>query len=277
MNNQLTIISHAVFIGLTPLIPIPVVDDLVKSFFQKRLVSSLADSYHLSLSPAEIDMLAEERGEGCINGCVNGCAIGLIEYLVKRLIRKVIFLLEWRRAINLVTHAYYIGHLMDYAFAQGWYVPGDVRRAIALRTAIEWARRGANTDLVKRIIQSSFDQSRAAVLGAVQQVSHSVQDITLRRSRIWLRRLLAVRLRRLAPRLSRWLYRRLRPVDGAPDPLVDAENVVAQTLERESPGFGAGLQQLIATLQDRLAEVPQSHFEILEQRLAGALKLSAKG
>lgn len=272
MNNQFTIISHAVFIGLTPLIPIPVVDDLVKSFFQKNLVRLLATSYNLSLSTGEVDMLAEERGEGCVNGCVNGCVFGLVEYLVKRLVRKVIFLLEWRRAINLVTHAYYIGYLMDHAFSQGWYVPGDVKRAIQLRTSIELARRGANTGLVQRIVQSSFNQSRMAVLGAVKQISNSFQDVALRRSRIWLRRLVAVRLRRFAPRLSRWLYRRLRPVAGASDPLVDAENMVAQTLERESPGFRAALQQLILNIQERLSEVPRGHFETLEQRLAGALK-----
>lgn len=108
--------------------PVPILDDLIKSFFYKNLVRSLAAAYHLSLSPGEVAALGEERGQGCMNGCL----IGVVEYLAKRLARKVIFVLEWRRAIDLVTHAYYVRHLTDYAFQQGWYIPGDPNQALQL-------------------------------------------------------------------------------------------------------------------------------------------------
>lgn len=273
MNRQLLIVSHSVFVGLSPLIPIPIVDDLVKNFFYQNMVRSLAAAHNISLTQAEINVLAEERGEGCLNGCV----FGLVEYLVKRLIRKIVFVLEWRRAVNLVTHVYYIGHLLDYAFEQGWYKPADVKSAMQLRTAIERARRGANTNLVKRVVQSSFDQSRTAIMGAVDQVSRSVQDITLRRSRIWLRQLLAVRLRQFSPRLSRWFYKRLRPDAREIAHVAEVEKMVAQTLERETPSFGAPLRDMIEYLQENLNAVPREHFETLEQRLAGAMMLGAKG
>ncbi len=268
--NQLTIITHAVFIGLTPLIPIPIVDDLVKAFFYKSLVRSLASIHKLSLSAAEMDMLAEDRGQGCVNGCL----IGMIEHIVKRLVRKVIFILEWRRTITLVTHTYYVGYLMDYAFEQGLYTPGDVNRAMQLRAAIELARRSANTHLVKRIVQTSFDQSRALVLGAVQQISFSVREIAFRRSRIWLRRLLAVRLRQRAPKLARWLYKHLRPSEAENVQVAQVESAVSQALEKESPNLGAMLGQLIAHLQERLTEVPKGHFEGLEKRLKNAMQVS---
>lgn len=268
--TQLTIITHAVFIGLTPLIPIPIVDDLVKAFFYKGLVRALASAHGLSLSTAEIDMLAEDRGQGCVNGCL----IGMIEYIVKRLVRKIIFVLEWRRTITLVTHSYYVGYLMDYAFQQGLYTPGNVSRAIELRAAIELARRSANTNLVKRIVQTSFNQSRAAVLNAVQQISYSVREIAFRRSRIWLRRLLAVRLRQRAPKLARWLYKRLRPSEAESVQVAQVESAVSQALEKEAPNLGMMLGQLIAHLQERLTEVPKGHFEALQQRLKNALQFS---
>ncbi len=267
--NQLTIITHAVFIGLTPLIPIPVLDDLVKAFFSKALVRSLASAHGLSLSAGEIDVLAEERGQGCVNGCL----LGALEYIVKRLVRKAIFVLEWRRTITLVTHTYYVGYLMDYAFQQGWYTPGDVGGAMRLRTAIELARRSANTNLVKRIVQTSFEQSRALVLGAVQQMSDSLQEIALRRSRIWLRRLVAARLRQRAPGLARWLYRRLRPSEAENAQVDQVESAVAQALERESPNLGFTLNGLISRLQEGLAVVPKGHFEGLQARLKNALQL----
>ena len=68
--NHFLILTHAVLVGLTPLIPIPVLDDLVKSFFYRNMVKSLAAAYGASLSSDEIARLAEEQSSGCLNGCL---------------------------------------------------------------------------------------------------------------------------------------------------------------------------------------------------------------
>ena len=57
--NQTLIITHAVLVGLTPLIPVPLLDDLVKSFIYRRLVELLAFRYKLTLSASEVSILAE--------------------------------------------------------------------------------------------------------------------------------------------------------------------------------------------------------------------------
>jgi hypothetical protein len=264
--NQFTIVTHAVLVGLTPLIPLPVLDDLVRAFFFRRLVQALAAAHGLTLSADEAAALTEERGRGCLDGCL----FGAVEYLIKRLVRKVIFVLEWRRAVDLATHAYYVGHLLDYAFGQGWYAPGDAARAARLRAAIEQARDGANTGLVRRVVQSSFDQSRAVVLSAVRQVSESVQDIAFRRSRLWLRRSVVTRLRPRAPRLARWLYRRLRPSEADLAQAARVEQTVAQNLTRETPRLNTTLGDLVAGLQSGLTALPHEHFDLLEARLAKA-------
>ncbi len=258
------LLTYSVLIGLTPLIPIPILDDLVKSYFYRRLVRSLAAVYDLSLTADEIAILAEERGAGCLKGCLWGTA----EYLIKRLVRKAVIVLEWRRAIDLVTHTYYYGHLLNHALQQSWYAPGDSGRAMQLRTAIEQARAGANTNLVKRIVQSSFNQSRQLVVGMAQQVSESVQDIALRRTRDWLRRTFALRLRQRAPRLARRLYRFLRPSAREMEQAARAEAEVAQALDREAPRLNQALTGLVTQLQAGILSLPQEHFEVLEKRLA---------
>ncbi|HEX8354707.1 MAG TPA: hypothetical protein VF611_17500, partial [Pyrinomonadaceae bacterium] len=68
--RQRTLVTHAVLTGLTPLIPVPLVDDLVKSYFRKRLVRSLAASAGRRLSEEEVDALTAETGGGCLGGCV---------------------------------------------------------------------------------------------------------------------------------------------------------------------------------------------------------------
>jgi hypothetical protein len=268
--NQTIIITHAVLIGLTPLIPIPVLDDFVKSFFYKRLVRTLAARYKLTLSTNEINVLSEDRGQGVVRGCL----IGAIEYFMKRLISKLTVVLEWRRAIDIVTHAYYVGYLMDYAFQQGWYVPGDVRQSDRFRSAIETARANANTQLVKRIVQSSFNQSRAIIVRVVQQVSRSLQEIAFRRSRVWLRRLLAVRLRARTPRLARWLYKRLHFTEEENAQAAEVENTVAEKLEQEAPEVEGALQGLISRLEtylDAFQKEHEEHFTGLQKRLEAAL------
>ncbi|GAB4580678.1 MAG: hypothetical protein Fur0022_34200 [Anaerolineales bacterium] len=258
------LVTYAVLVGLTPLIPIPVIDDLVKGFFFRKLVQGLASAHHLTLTLEEIHALAEERSQGCVYGCL----FGAFEFLVKRLLRKIIFILEWRRAIDLVTHTYYVGHLLDHAFGQGWYTPGKVEQAARLREAIEKTRAGANTNLVKRVVQDSFNQSKQKVLLAVQQLSDVLRDITFRRSRLWLRRTFAVRLRRRFPRVARWLYQQLRPSEADLDQVKRVEEAVAEKMEAEAPHFRASLGDLIARLQTNFTQLPQEHFEGLERQFA---------
>ena len=74
--NALLIISYAVFIVITHLIPLPILDELVKSFFYQSLVRALAAAYKVPLSAGELSLLAEDRGQGCLNGCL----IGLVEF-----------------------------------------------------------------------------------------------------------------------------------------------------------------------------------------------------
>lgn len=266
--NQRAIITHAVLVGLTPLIPIPGLDDLVKSFFKQNLIRSLASAGNLSLSGDEVAALAEEQGSGCLQGCL----LGVVEYYVKRLVRKMSVVLEWRRSIDLVTRTYYFGHLLDYAFRQGWYVPGDAGQATRLRLAIEQAYHSTNTEVTRRAVQSSFDRSRKLVLSAVRQVTDSLQKINFRRGQVWLRRTLALRLRQRAPRVARWLYRCLQPREAEPAQVAQVEAAVADRLEQDSPRVKATLNEVVAQLQSSLTSLPDGHFDLLHARLEQALR-----
>src|SRR5215211_6972994 len=84
-QQQHVLVTHAVLTGLTPLIPVPLVDDLVKSYFRKRLVRSLAASAGRALSEEELSALTSE-GEG---GCLRGCAMTVLVYPLKAIFRKL--------------------------------------------------------------------------------------------------------------------------------------------------------------------------------------------
>ena len=58
-SGQRGLVTHAVLVGLTPLIPVPVVDDLTKNYFRRRLVRRLAASSGRGLTEAELGALLD--------------------------------------------------------------------------------------------------------------------------------------------------------------------------------------------------------------------------
>lgn len=152
--NHRAILTHAVLIGLTPLIPIPIVDDWVKSTFQRGLVRQVAGARGINLTGEQIEALIQENfWDGCIESC-----LGVVFYLLRRLLSKVLFFLEWRRAFILVGQTYYNGFLLDAALMDGYPLAGEngsSAEAARLREAIRRARYGANLRLIQRLFRNA--------------------------------------------------------------------------------------------------------------------------
>lgn len=108
---QSTLVAHAVLVGLTPLIPVPVLDDLAKKYFRRRLVRSLAAAGGRRLSDEELGVLASERERGCLKGCL----FAVFVYPLKAIFRKVFYFLEWKRAVDMTSRTYHFGYLVAYA------------------------------------------------------------------------------------------------------------------------------------------------------------------
>jgi hypothetical protein len=228
--RQRIVLTHAVLVGLTPLIPVPYVDDLVKSYFQRRMVRSLAAAHGQPLSPAAVERLADDP-----DSCLGGCLYTLVIYPLRWLARKIVFILEWRRAINLVSHSYYRGYLLDHALERGWLAPGTVAAAAQLRVAMDRTRAGSNTRLLSRAVGATFGHSRRLVWQAGRQLVARLGDLARR-----------ARIRRAAPAAE-------AAVEGEP---------VAEA---------APVQGLIERLQAAIAMLPAEHFADLEARLAAEL------
>ena len=161
-NNQRLIVSHSILAGLTPLIPIPIVDDLARVYFVRRLVRKLAAAHGWMPSNDEIKILADERD----GGCLRGCAIGALLLPFKLIFRKVFFFLEWKRAVDTASHVYYQGYLVDCSLGEGWCTPPRNRSLVELRVAIDAVLGRLNTSLIERAIRGTFSQSKSALKSA---------------------------------------------------------------------------------------------------------------
>jgi hypothetical protein len=177
--GQRSIITHAVLVGLTPLIPVPLLDDVVKNYFQRRMVRALAAAHKRELKPEDVSTLTEERGTGCLRGCLGQAFI----FPLKIIFRKIFFFLEWKRAVDLTSHTYHQAYLLDYALREGW-MPGGLphaKSADEIRTAIDEVCRDAPIKPVETAIKLSFRQSKNMLLAGARVLERALKRVAGRR------------------------------------------------------------------------------------------------
>jgi hypothetical protein len=171
VSNQRLIVSHSVLAGLTPLIPLPIVDDLVRVYFVRRLVRKLAAASAYRIGEEETRILADEPDSGCLRGC----AIATLLLPFKLIFRKVFFFLEWKRAVDTASHVYYQGYLVDCALVEGWCAPVGPRSFLEVRGAIDAVLDRLNTSLIERAIRGTFSQSKATLKSAAAILARSLR------------------------------------------------------------------------------------------------------
>jgi hypothetical protein len=170
---QRTLVTHAVLTGLTPLIPVPLVDDLVKSYFRRRLVRSLAASAGRELTEEEAGALTAEADGGCLRGCL----VGALVYPLKAVFRKIFYFLEWKRAADLTSRTYHFGYLVGHALRprEGGASLLDLRGARAVGEAIEAVCREAPIKPLEAAVGTTFRKSKGVLRGAAALLAGSLR------------------------------------------------------------------------------------------------------
>ena len=163
--------SHSVLAGLTPLIPIPIIDDLARVYFVRRLVRKLTAAHGCEVIDEGIKILADERN----GGCLRGCAMATLLLPFKLIFRKVFFFLEWKRAVDTASHVYYQGYLLDCSLAEGWCAPAGHRSFPEVREAIDAVLGRLNTSLIDRAIRGTFSQSKSTLKSAAAMLARGLR------------------------------------------------------------------------------------------------------
>lgn len=179
-GNARSIITHAVLVGLTPLIPVPILDDVVKGYFRRRMVRGLSAAQGRILSDEELSALTSESGGGCLSGCVGTVVV----YPLKRTFRKIFYFLEWKRAVDLTSQTYHYGYLVNYALqprADGATLI-DLRPAAEVGRAVEIVCREAPIKPVESAVGATFRQSKRVLGSAAELLGKSLRRVTGRAS-----------------------------------------------------------------------------------------------
>lgn len=172
-TSQALILTHAILVGATPLIPIPVVDDLARSYLQRRMIREVAEHGSHALDSQSVKALADDSGDGCFRGCLGGVVL----YPLKKVFRKVFFFLEWKRAIDLTSRSYHRGYLVDHALGRGWVNVAGPGSIAGLRKAVDEVCQGSSIKPVELAVKITFDQSRGVVKDAARLMQQSIRRL----------------------------------------------------------------------------------------------------
>jgi hypothetical protein len=157
--EQSLLLTHALLVGLTPLIPIPLLDDAVKGAIERRLVGELAAAHGLVLSKEDVAALASDPGDNIFLAI----AKGIVSFPFKLIFRKLFVVLEVKRASDEASRCYHRGLLLDVAFGSRVVAPLGPKRPAEVRAAIEQACREISVSPMGRAVSGVFEGSKGVL------------------------------------------------------------------------------------------------------------------
>src|SRR5215216_2915162 len=226
-----TVMYHSLLIGAALFVPIPFLDDKLVAFLWKHMVSDLARNHKITLTREQLLTLSYQSRFALSDGCL---LIGIRFF--RELFQEILFFLEWRKAVNLASDAYYSGYLLNELFSyEGFDPTKSGRYAIALQKA----KQGVNTKLVQGVFRSTFRSGKGVLASIVKWLS-SITVGYVKNS--WARR------------------------KNKKNAATASEEQMEGFFEMHRSRFQELLKDLIAHLQSGIGGLPREHFDDLRNK-----------
>jgi hypothetical protein len=232
-----TVMYHSLLIGAALFVPVPFLDDRLATFLWKHMVADLAKSHHKTLTKDQISLLSYQSRFALSDGCLI-----LTRRFFREFLQEILFFLEWRRAIQLATDAYYSGYLLNELFA---YEGFDPAKAPQYALTLQKAKQGINMKLVQGVFKSTFRSGKGVLASIVKWLS----SITVGYVK------------------DSWTRRKSKK-----NPQAASEQQMESFFEMHKSRFQTLLSDLIANLQAGIGGLPKEHFDTLKQNLFEELR-----
>lgn len=172
-TKQTTILTYSVLVGLSPLVPVPFVDDWLVNYFRRRLVRSLASTHGQQFSDESVSLLADESSD---KGCLFGCLSMVILYPLKKIFRKAFYFLEWKRAVDLTSHTYHFGYLLNFALREG-FLKSDTNNLADVRTILDDVCNDTPIKPVESVVGGTFRQTKSLIFSGVEVLEKAFRNL----------------------------------------------------------------------------------------------------
>ena len=232
-----TVMYHSILIGAALLVPIPFLDEKLAIFLWKHMVADLAKSQDKHLTNDQIFALSYQSRFGISDGC-----LFVLKRIFRELFQEILFFLEWRKAINLATDAYYSGFLLNELFAHEGFDPA---KSGQYAIAMQKAKQGVNMKLVQGVFRANFRSGK----GVLTSVAKWLSSITVGYVK------------------DSWARRKNKKNTEAA-----SEQQMENFFEMHRSRFQELLKGLIASLQIGIGNLPKEHFDDLRNKLFEELR-----
>jgi hypothetical protein len=179
-SRQTILLKYAILVGMTPLIPLPLLDDLAQGYFERRMFERLVASHQITMTEAQIDGLGAPADPA---GCVKGCFTALLLYPLKKILRKIFFFLEIKRTVDLIASTYARGMLLDRMLQRRLCAPAGPHEPARIRQATDQALQRVGTSPIELAVRHSFHGSTELIRRLGDQLFAALRRLTRGASR----------------------------------------------------------------------------------------------
>ncbi|MBK8943323.1 MAG: hypothetical protein IPM79_38415 [Polyangiaceae bacterium] len=165
------LLAHSVLVGLTPLIPIPILDDYVKDHVERRLTLEIGRRHGIELAPADVAALMGE-GEG---GLLRSVATAVVTFPLRLVFRKLFMVLEVKRASDEASRSFHYAYLLDRALSWRAMAPHGAASPGLVREAIVAACEGITVSPMAGAFRAVLEGSKDLVAAASESLLRAVR------------------------------------------------------------------------------------------------------
>jgi hypothetical protein len=173
--RRLTFLS--VLAGLTPLVPVPFLDDRIHDAVKRRMVQEIADDEGVAVSRDVRDALAgveSERGRGCVGWGMWALrkSVFLILKLFRKIYRKILIFLAIKEGVDTASRAFHEGYLLHVGLAQVGRGTLGRDEALNLRAGIE--------QVLQRVDPRPINQAVGRIFGGSKDLLKTASELLAR-------------------------------------------------------------------------------------------------
>lgn len=181
-----TLVAHALVISLTPLIPIPFVDDWTRDRLRRWQVEQRLKHHGATLGDDPLGVLAlgqkTFQPTGCLKGCALGAMIKTTLYVLKKLslkiFRKILVFLTIKDCADQFARTLDEGILCEHALATGRLgKTPKVDQVRAVRHALEQAMTSAGRGPIEQVARAVFSGSRGLIRHAGRTIAQNLRKL----------------------------------------------------------------------------------------------------
>lgn len=171
---------HAVASGLTPLIPVPLLDDVALRRVRRSLVRTVLGEHGLTAPDAVVSTLAGEAPEKArahVARLLHKLALAPVTWVARRTFRTLVFTLLVKDCVDVASASLHQGYLLQHALARGHLDASTLQggtQPARVAAAIAATCREVDPRPVNQLLRRLFASSRALMATAVRVATRNL-------------------------------------------------------------------------------------------------------